>query len=436
MHQQRVNKALIIGGYATVLLGVGWAIFFAFSHMWLLSVLDILLAFVGMCVLLLAIKGYVRSASYLLLASMLVLANIMCLFLDIPSPAAPRSIHHYFLVLAALSALIFQDEKKWLKFGVPALFMLNYFFYASAPFGIVTQYALPDSIRLVGTWINNAVALGLVFTILYIMLSNIYVPSQIEQDLRQAVQFNQLELYYQPQVDTNGTIWGAEALLRWHHPTRGLVPPNEFIPLAEQTGLILPLGDWVLKAGCAQLEVWAKKPELSHLSLSVNVSAEQFHQPDFVKQTILAAGKISANKLKLELTESSLVKDIESIINKMGVLKAAGIGFALDDFGTGYSSLNYLKRLPLDILKIDKSFVHDVLIDENDAAIATTITTLGNSLGLKVVAEGVETKEQRAFLIENGCTSFQGYLFSPPLPIKRFESFVTKAHSNTEKQES
>jgi diguanylate cyclase len=426
MHHQRVNKALNIGGYATVLLGVGWAIFFAANKMWLLSTLDILLTFVGMWVLLLAKKGYIRSAAYLLLASMLVLANIMCLFLDIPTAEVPRSIHHYFVVLAALAALIFQDEKKWLKFGIPAIFMLNYFFYASTPFGIVTQYALPDNIRLIGTWLNNAIALGLVFSILYIMLSVIYVPSQSEQDLRHAVQYNQLELYYQPQIDANGNIWGAEALLRWHHPTRGLVPPSEFIPLAEQTGLILDIGNWVIKAGCVQLEAWANKPELSHLSLSVNVSAEQFHQPDFVNQTTSIAANVGANKLKLELTESSLVKDIESIINKMGVLKAAGIGFALDDFGTGYSSLNYLKRMPLDVLKIDRSFVLDVLTDENDAAIATTITTLGNSLGLKVVAEGVETMQQRAFLIENGCTSFQGYLFSPPLPIAAFEAYFNK----------
>jgi diguanylate cyclase len=426
MLKQRINMALNIGGYVAILLGIGWTIFFGVMQMWALCAFDAIVALAGCNVLLLVKKGHTRIAVYVLLASMFVLANVMCLFLDIPSPAAPRAVHHYFLVLAALSCLFFQAERRLIKYGMPALFVITYLLYASSNIGFVSDYTLPDSIRVAGTWINNGIAMLLVYVIFYIMLTDIYVPSQSEQDLRHAVQYNQLELYYQPQIDANGNIWGAEALLRWHHPTRGLVPPSEFIPLAEQTGLILDIGNWVIKEGCVQLENWAKKPELSHLSLSVNVSAEQFHQPDFINKTISIATNVGANKLKLELTESSLVKDIESIINKMGVLKAAGIGFALDDFGTGYSSLNYLKRMPLDVLKIDRSFVLDVLTDENDAAIATTIATLGNSLGLKVVAEGVETMQQRAFLIENGCTSFQGYLFSPPLPIAAFEAYFNK----------
>ena len=430
MLKQRIDMALNIGGYASIILGIGWTIFFGAMQMWALFVFDALVALAGFGVLLLAKNGRARTAIYLLLTSMFVLANVMCLFLDIPSPAAPRAVHHYFLVLAALSCLFFSAERKLIKFGIPAFFVITYLLYASSNIGFISPYTLPDSIRVAGTWVNNCIAMLLVYAIFYIMLSDIYVPSQTEQDLKIAIQNNQLELYYQPQVDERGVIWGAEALIRWNHPTRGLVPPNEFIPLAEQTGLILPMGEWVLKTGCAQLIAWAKIPALAHLSLSLNVSAQQFYQQEFVNQTILIVEGVGANKLKLELTESSLVKDIESIINKMGILKAAGIGFALDDFGTGYSSLNYLKRLPLDLLKIDKSFVLDVLTDENDAAIATTIATLGNSLGLKVVAEGVENVRQRAFLIEHGCTSFQGFLFSPPLPLAAFEAFVAASTCN------
>lgn len=424
MHKHRIHMALTIGGYASIVLGLLWAMYFAASQMWLLSALDLILAVFGLLVLMLANKGHARAAMIVLLVSMFFLVSAMCLFLDIPTPAAARSVHHYFLVLACLSILFFQADKAALKYGVPAILVITYIIFASSALGIVTSYALPDSIRVIGTWVNNSIAMILVYIILYIMFSDIYVPTQTEQDLRIAIYDNQLELYYQPQVDQYGNIWGAEALLRWNHPIRGLVAPNDFIPLAEQTGLILPIGGWVINAGCKQLTAWAKNPHFAHLTLAVNVSAQQFLQADFLNQTILAAQGLGANKLKLELTESCLAKDIDSIINKMGILKAAGIGFALDDFGTGYSSLNYLKRMPLDVLKIDKSFVKDVLTDANDAAIATTISTLGNSLGLKVVAEGVETNAQRQFLIETGCFSFQGYLFSPPLPILDFESYL------------
>lgn len=432
MHKQRVNIALNIGGYTTVFLGTAWAVFFATRQMWLLCVIDVVVALVGLSVLIFAKQGHTLKAAYMLLSSMFFIAIAMCLFLDIPSAAAPRSIHHYFLVLASLSFLLFQADRAWFKYGVPVLFIVAFIVFASSPFGIITSYALADDIRIAGTWINNILAMGLVYLILHIMLSEINVPSEAEQDLKSAIQNNLLALYYQPQLDHNGNIWGAEALLRWNHPTRGVVLPNEFIPLAEQTGLILAVGDWVIKAGCTQLAAWAKNPHFANFTLSVNVSAQQFLQADFVNQTISSVQRagVDATKLKLELTESILVQDVDEIVKKMTTLKNAGIGFALDDFGTGYSSLNYLKRLPLDQLKIDKSFVRDVLTDENDAAIARTIATLGNSLGLKVVAEGVETKEQRQFLIENGCLAFQGYLFSHPLPIKEFEFFVVGNQSS------
>ena len=255
--------------------------------------------------------------------------------------------------------------------------------------------------------------------------------SRLEADLRCALKENQFELYYQPQVTIDGLITGAEALVRWQHPERGIVPPAEFIPLAEESRLILPLGVWVLETACTQLTSWALQPELCKLNLAVNVSAHQFRQADFVDQVLSVIKKTGANplRLKLELTESLMVQNIEDIIEKMRALKAHGVGFSLDDFGTGYSSLSYLKRMPLDQLKIDQSFVRDVLTDTNDAAIAGTIVKLAESLGLQVIAEGVETKEQRAFLIDAGCDAYQGYLFSRPLPIEDFERFVnSKPH--------
>jgi diguanylate cyclase (GGDEF)-like protein/PAS domain S-box-containing protein len=250
--------------------------------------------------------------------------------------------------------------------------------------------------------------------------------ADMEHDLRNALSEKQFSLHYQPLVLDDGYTTGAEALLRWLHPERGSVSPAEFIPMAEETGVILPLGKWVLETACSQLATWASQPELSHLTIAVNVSVQQFRQPDFVEQVLSVLKSTGANpkRLKLELTESLLVKNVDDIVEKMGALKAQGVGFSLDDFGTGYSSLSYLKRLPLDQLKIDQSFVRDVLTDFNDASIAKTIIALAHGLGLGVIAEGVETGGQRDFLENAGCRAYQGYFFSRPKPLTEFELFV------------
>ena len=208
--------------------------------------------------------------------------------------------------------------------------------------------------------------------------------------------------------------------MRWQHPRLGLVSPAEFIPLAEETGLIQPLGLCVLESVCAQLVAWSARPDAAHLTLAMNVSAREFRRLEFVSRVLEVINRIGADprKLMLEFTESLLVDDMEATITKMNALKARGVGFSLDDFGTGYSSLSYLKHLPLDQLKIDQSFVRDILIDSHDAAIASTIIALGQSLGLAVIAEGVETEEQRDFLARHGCHAFQGYLFGRPGPVE------------------
>ena len=255
---------------------------------------------------------------------------------------------------------------------------------------------------------------------------------QLEKELREAIRLEQLILHYQPQIDHHGQLIGSEALVRWQHPIRGLVMPDEFITLAEETGLILSLGQWVLKTACQQLALWAKESRTEPLTLSVNVSVMQFRNPDFIAQIMQVVKEAGANprRLKLEITESILAHNIDAIISKMATLKAIGIGFSLDDFGTGYSSLSYLHRMPLDQLKIDKSFVQDVLTDPNAAAIARIIISLGQSLKLAVIAEGVETNQQRDFLQVNGCLAFQGYLYSRPLEIGKFSTFVDATSVN------
>lgn len=251
----------------------------------------------------------------------------------------------------------------------------------------------------------------------------------LERDLRHAVADGQFELHYQAQVIGLGRVTGAEVLVRWRHPTRGLVSPSDFIPLAEDTSLILPLGHWVLEAACCQLEKWQHIPSLKYLTLAVNVSALQLAQADFVEQVMAVIERSGANpkRLKLELTESLLVGNVADIIEKMANLKNQGIGFSMDDFGTGYSSLSYLGRLPLDQLKIDRSFVSDVLINPNNAGIAKTIITLAQGLGLEVIAEGVETDAQREFLASAGCHAYQGYFFSQPLLVADFEALAFRS---------
>ena len=251
----------------------------------------------------------------------------------------------------------------------------------------------------------------------------------LEADLREAVKLEQFVVHYQPQVMGEGRMFGAEALVRWQHPRRGMVSPAEFIPLAEESGLILPLGLWVLQTACAQLASWAGDQTTEPLCIAVNISALQLQQDDFVEtiQAVLRQTGANPQRLKLELTESLLVADIEGIIAKMRALKAIGVGFSLDDFGTGFSSLTYLKRLPLDQLKIDQSFVTDILTDVNDAAIARIVIALAESLGLTVIAEGVETEAQREFLARERCAAYQGFLFSRPLPVAEFEGLLQLA---------
>ena len=261
------------------------------------------------------------------------------------------------------------------------------------------------------------------------MQAVITTRSTLEAGLREALLKQQFLLYYQAQVDGEGRVTGAEALLRWQHPQGELVSPMEFIPLAEDTGLILLVGRWVLETACAQVALWAACPELAHLVVAVNVSAREFHHKDFVDQvkSVLVTSGARPQRLKLELTESLLLHDVEDTIVKMTALRAEGVSFSLDDFGTGYSSLSYLKRLPLDQVKIDRSFVRDVLTDAYDSAIARSVIDLGRNLGLGVIAEGVETGAQRDFLAASGCRNYQGYLFSRPLPLHDFEEFVRRA---------
>jgi diguanylate cyclase (GGDEF)-like protein/PAS domain S-box-containing protein len=250
----------------------------------------------------------------------------------------------------------------------------------------------------------------------------------LEADLRVAIAKNQFKLYYQAQTTHKGEIVGAEVLIRWRHPQRGLVMPAEFIPLAEEAGLILSIGQWILEATCRQLKIWENDAQMQHLQLAVNVSAKQFHQTDFVEKVcqIIRHTAIKPERLKLELTESLVLDNIVQVIHKMNELKKIGVQFAMDDFGTGYSSLAYLTQLPFCQLKIDRSFVQNIGVKTTDAIIIQTIIGMTENLGMEVIAEGVETEAQRVFLEQHGCPFYQGFLCSKPMPIGQFEAELRK----------
>jgi diguanylate cyclase (GGDEF)-like protein/PAS domain S-box-containing protein len=258
--------------------------------------------------------------------------------------------------------------------------------------------------------------------------------SSLEGELRQALRLDHLILHYQPQVDRDGHIVGAEALVRWQHPERGLIPPDQFIGLAEESGLVHSLGLRVLEKACDQLVAWGESHDLHRITLAVNVSARQFRHHEFVPQirSLVERSGIDPSRLKLELTESLLVHDINESAAKMDSLRGIGVRFSLDDFGTGYSSLSYLKSLPLEQVKIDRSFVRDILTDPNDAAIVRAIISMGHSLGLKVVAEGVETEAQWRYLLGEGCDIGQGYYFSPPVAVEHLGRNAPAAEARLE----
>ncbi len=255
------------------------------------------------------------------------------------------------------------------------------------------------------------------------MQAKVISRAELELELHKALELNQFQLHYQPQVNEGGNLLGAEALIRWIHPKRGMVSPFDFIPLAEETGLILPIGQWVLESACAQLKLWERSELTRRLTISINVSAKQLSQPDFVKQIqkALKDYDVPPNRLKLELTEGLLLENINETIVTMIALETIGVMFSIDDFGTGYSSLQYLKMLPLNQLKIDQSFVRDIVHDASDKSIVRTIIAMAKSLSFEVIAEGVETEDQRALLFNKGCKQYQGYLFGKPVPINEFD---------------
>ena len=426
LYHRRERRVRLLTSAMMIFMGVVWGLFFASKGLWLVVAMDATLFSFGLISLALTCLNQRQAANLVIFGSLLVIVIGNAVLLDPPTATVPRSTHLYLLALGVAALVAFRDDDPRLRYGVALSCLSAFVVLAATTANFVPGYALPDAIRVPGTWLQTLAATVMLILLVHVLLTDATERSELEAELVQALVLHQFELHYQPQVDARGQVLGAEALLRWQHPTRGLVMPGQFIDLAEQSGLIVPMGQWVLETACAQLQAWSQHPVRATWCLAVNISQRQFRQPDFVPQLLelLQRHSFSPSRLELELTETMLVEDMDDIKLKMLTLAACGVTFSLDDFGTGYSSLSTLKRLPLNKLKIDQSFVADVLTEPNSAAIVRMVLALGSTMNLQVIAEGVETQEQHGFLLDNGCQQFQGYLFSRPVPVSGLEGWV------------
>lgn len=404
---------------------ITWTTFYIVTQNWLAALGESTFIMLGYLAYTAASRNNTKTIAQVYFPLLLVMMCIFCLFLDVPNAIVPRSAHHYFLPMLLYAYIIYQDENPYLKVTTLALISIAFLVFSCTSIG-VNLSSMTNEHRLIGVWLTNAEALVMLALVALVMQSEFKIRHTLELELSKALLKNELHFYFQPQVNKNGVVLGAEILTRWNHPSLGNIPPDVFIPLAEESDLILYLGKQVLATACNQLAIWKQNKATEHLTLSVNISVKQFQSAEFTQYVIalLDDTKIDAHKLKLEVTESIFAVDLDVILTKMMQLKSYGIQFSLDDFGTGYSSLAYVKNMPLDELKIDKSFIKDVLTNVSDASITKMIISLARELNIAIIAEGVEKKEQQQFLIENGCHHYQGYFYSPPLPINEFDAFV------------
>ncbi len=429
-HLRRVALLLTVSGWLTAVMTMGWTLGLWHLVGWQAALIPFPGVPAGLLAVWFASRGHPYIGGAIQCGALCTVVCLTCLFLDQTTAQMPRTTHLFLVPLATGMYMGMRGSVAApVRHALVGCVFLTFVVLACTSFGAQPDHNLPDALRIVGGKINTVAAAVAMYVAMHIMQADVEARNAYEADLREAVRTGQLMLHYQPQVDQDGRVQGAEALLRWHHPRRGMISPGEFIPLAEKSGLIVPMGEWVIDTACAHLAQLARHPGTAHLTISVNISVHQIRQPNFVVRAMAAIERhgVDPRQLKMELTESVFARDMDDLINKMKVLKQYGVSFSLDDFGTGYSSLAYLKRLPLEQLKIDQAFVRDLLTQPRDLAIAKTIIELGNTMNMSVMAEGVETREQRQILESMGCRQFQGYLFGKPMPLGALIELTTQA---------
>ncbi|AKI01277.1 EAL domain-containing protein [Hoeflea sp. IMCC20628] len=432
-HAEKQSNRLVLAYQAACVLvmaiGLLWAGFFAWKQLWTFAIPDMILVLVAAVGWWLLKSGRLNAALIVTQLALLIFITCYALTFDPPTADIPRNTHLFLLDIALLGYINHLRDSSKIQLAIIAACLCAFIVLASTPYVFPFAQPISNEIRANGVWVNSILATAILCGGIYAIQREFTRPKGLALELRNAVRNDEMELYFQPQIDHAGTIHGAEALLRWQHPQHGQIPPGDFIPVAEDAGLMPLLGGWVLNEACRTLALWSDDPVLGKLTLAVNVSASQFQLEDFESSVLetLRIHRVDPTRLKLELTESVLVQDLGSTIAKMQSLRATGITFALDDFGTGYSSLSYLRRLPLDQLKIDRSFVQESLESQRGAALVKSIVQLGIDLGFVVLAEGIETPDQHTFLLACGCHEFQGYFFGRPVPEAAFAAHVWQA---------
>ena len=419
---RRLKIMTVAGSLVALLLGIGWSTFHMLNGKVMLGGLCALLAVTAAVQLALALSGRSRAAALVAVVSMPVIVTALALA-DTPLDGVPRSTHMFPLPIAVGSYFLFEDGPRFWRLIPTFICLALWLVLASSNIGITDPAwrPLPNG-RAAAAWTNNAGTLVTLF--LFAVAIRIDARSRriLEVAIRRAIARGEFALHFQPQVDADGRTIGAEALLRWHHPYEGEIVPGRFIGVAEETGLIVPIGGWVLEAACAELSRWQADPLMCSLKLAVNVSPLQLSQPGFVDDVIalIRRSGIDPTKLQLEVTEHAVMTNLDEMSAKMTALSGAGVTWAIDDFGTGYSSLSALERLPFDLIKIDRSFISPVVENRRVQRIVHAIIGLAKDMNIAVLAEGVETEAQRQWLIANGCARFQGFLFDRPLGRQGF----------------
>lgn len=406
-------------------IGVIWAIAFAITEHWQPAASLLMLACAVFPCWLVARRGHFSFALLLTQLACLIFVIAFSLVFDVPNAQTPRTTHIYLLVIALVGYINLQREPSWQQRSLIAVCVAAFMILSTTSLTYTVADPIPDAFHEVRAWINAILATGILCGGVVAMNAE-FSKTQASRELGAALWSNQFELFYQAQVDAQGKLVGAEALLRWNHPKRGYISPAEFIPMAETSGFMPRLGGWVVQEACRTLSAWRDSPGMNEVVLAINVSAAQFVMPEFVELVRKTAKNhgVSPAMLKLELTESVFVTDIDDVVVKMKALTEAGFAIALDDFGTGYSSLSYLRQLPLAQLKIDRSFVRGITDNPRAAAVTRNIVQMGHDLNLEILAEGIETPDQLQMMHSYGCAAFQGFLFAKPLPLPEFEIYA------------
>jgi EAL domain-containing protein (putative c-di-GMP-specific phosphodiesterase class I) len=428
-HSSRLVLAYQTGSLVVLGLTSIWAVVFLIMNWWALAALEASIAVVSLLSWRLSTTGRISTAVLLTQSAFIFAVMLLCLLFDVPNATVPRVTHLFLPVLALFGYVSYRRERSRIQLVLIGICLAGFVIFSSTSIALPFAQPIPDSVRVFGAWANASVATVMAASSIYVIQLQLQRSGALGRELQRALWKNEFELFYQPQVDRSGSAVGAEALIRWKHPRRGYVAPGEFIPEAEQSSLAIDIGAWVLETACTTLRRWARDPSTDHLTLSVNVSSTQFMDDAFVPTVLALVDRsgIDPKLLTLELTEHVMVANTQVVAAKMQALRAAGIAIALDDFGTGYSSLEYLHALPLNQLKVDRSFVKAATESARSATLVRNIVHLARDLDISVVAEGVETAEQFALLLGSGCTEFQGYLFSRPVPLDQFEQGLLKS---------